>query len=273
MATESAESTEKDTNDNEQATEAKADEKPEAAEAKADEKPEAAEAKADEKPEAAEAKADEKPEAALPKPGAAKAAKPGAAKSAKPGAAGPKRPTTRKSGFSLRNVILFGGLVALLLAGFGVLGTRDQGGPSNAPKWKLNEPVDVEITLVASDAGDLGCAMEGEVEGLHCAYSTQTAKHPSAGGPRDDGKLLQPYATTNKQNFLAAGVWLQADTKDAVALDAKVKTLANPRFSLTCKFTPRGRAKAAKVQWKPGSDWGAGDGWYVGDVKDCKLVK
>ena len=184
-----------------------------------------------------------------------------------------KRPAPKKSGFSLRNVLVFGGLVALLLAAFGVLGNRDQGGPNNAPKWKLNEPVDVEITLVASDANDLGCAMEGDVKGLHCAFSTVNAKHPAAGTARDDEKLLQPYSTTNKQNFLAAGVWQQVDTKDPAALDAKVKALANPRFSLTCKFTPRERAKTAKVQWKPGSDWGPGDGWFVGDVKDCKLAK
>lgn len=198
----------------------------------------------------------------------------GTASKPKSGAAKGKRPAPKKSGFSMRNVILFGGLVVLLLAAFGLLGNRDQGGPTNAPKWKLNEPVDVEITLVQTDANDLGCAMEGDVAGLHCAYTAPNAKNAAAGATsRDDDKLLQPYATTNHQNFFAAAVWTQADTKDAVELDKKIKALPNPRFTLACKFTPRGRAKAAKVQWKPGTEWGDGSGWYVGDVKDCRLLK
>ena len=193
----------------------------------------------------------------------------------KPKVGAPKgsRPAARKSGFSVRNLILFGGLVALLLAAFGVLGNHDQGGPNNLPKWKLNEPVDVELTLVTSDATDLGCAMEGESQGFHCGFGATNAKHSLAGTSRDDAKLLQPYATTTHQNLLAAGVWMQDETRDAVALDALVKSLPNPRFSMKCKFTPRAQSKATKVQWKPGTDWGAGDGWYVGEVKECKLAK
>jgi len=184
-----------------------------------------------------------------------------------------KRPAPRKAGFSIRNVILFGALVVLLLAAFGMLGTKDNGGPANSPRWKLNEPVDIELTLVASDANDLACAMESDVAGLHFCYTAANAKNPAAKGSREDEKLLQPYSTTNRQNLLAANVWLQPELNDAVALDAKIKTMQNPRFSVSCKFTPRGRGKGAKVQWKPGTDWGPGEGWYVGDVKDCKLAK
>lgn len=173
----------------------------------------------------------------------------------------------------MRNVILFGALVVVLLAAFGMLGTKDNGGPNNAPRWKLNEPVDVELTLVASDANDLACALEGDVNGLHCAYTAPNAKNAAAQGSRDDAKLLQPYSTTTRQNLLAAGVWVSPELKDAAELDKKIKAMTNPRFSLSCKFTPRGRAKGAKVQWKPGTDWGPADTWYVGEVKDCKLAK
>jgi hypothetical protein len=208
-----------------------------------------------------------------PKAAPKNAAKVGSKVGARGAGARGKRPAPRKSGISMRNVLVFGALVVLLLAGFGVLGTRDAGGPNNAPRWKLNEPVDVELTLVASDASDLNCAMEGEVAGLHCGFTAANAKNPAAQGSRDDAKLLQPYSTTTRQNFLASGVWMQPDTKDAAALDAKIKSMQNPRFSLSCKFIPRGRAKTAKVQWKPGSDWNTGDGWYIGEVKDCKLPK
>jgi hypothetical protein len=193
----------------------------------------------------------------------------------RPRTAGPKgkRAAPRKAGFSIRNVLLFGALVVLFLAAFGMLGTKDNGGPANAPRWKLNEPVDIELTLVASDANDLACAMEGELAGLHCGYTAPNAKNAAAQGSREDAKLLQPYSTTSRQNLLAANVWMQPELKDAAALDAKIKTMQNSRFSVSCKFTPRGRAKGAKVQWKPGTDWGPGDTWYVGEVKDCKLAK
>ncbi|MBM4357427.1 MAG: hypothetical protein FJ096_04880 [Deltaproteobacteria bacterium] len=206
------------------------------------------------------------------KPASAKAASAKTA-AARPGAKG-KRPAPRKAGISMRNVVIFGALVALLLAGFGVLGTRDAGGPDNKPRWKLNEPVDIELTLVANDANDLACSMEGDLAGLHCGYTAANVKNPAAQGSREDAKLLQPYATTNRQNLFAANVWMQPELKDVAALEARIKTLPQQRFALSCKFTPRGFAKSAKVQWKPGSDWGQTDKpWYAGEVKDCKIVK
>lgn len=220
---------------------------------------------------AAAAKALDEASAAVSKMTSAEKARSG--KSGSKGGKRTKKPVARKSGVSARNVILFGGLVVLLLAAFGVLGSRNNGGPQNAPRWKLNEPVDVEITLVATDANDLNCAMEGEIGGLHCGFTSGNARNAAARGSRDDAKLLQPYSTTNRQNFLAAGLWMQPELKDAAELDKRVKAMQNPRFAVNCKFTPRGKAKSAKVQWKAGADWGPGDGWYVGDVKDCKLAK
>jgi hypothetical protein len=187
---------------------------------------------------------------------------------AKPGAKGQQR----RSGFSMRNVILFGGLVVALLAAFGMLGNRSGGtGPVNAPRWKTNDVVNVEITVVTTDYKDLGCAMEGDVAGRYCAFTAPNKPNAAAKTSRDDDKLLQPFSTTDHVNFLASGFFMQPDIKKK--LDAENWERPSPRFNANCKLKVEGRAKAAQVQWKQGDAWGPGNNWYTGVITECKLGK
>ena len=195
-------------------------------------------------------------------------AKPGLAAKGKVG----KRPPVKRSGFSLRNVILFGGLVVILLAAFGVLGNRDGGAPGNAPKWKAGETVNVEITVVTTDYKDLVCAMEGDVKGLHCGFLATNKKNEAAKTSREDEKLLQPFSTTDHVNFLAAGFFMQPELKEKLAAENFERP--SPRFSVNCKLVVQGHAKGVKIKWKEDGDaWGSGDPWPLGDVKDCKIAK
>ncbi len=181
--------------------------------------------------------------------------------------AGPKR----GGGFSMRNVILFGALVVVLLAAFGVLGNRDGGGLPNIRGWKAGDTPNVEITVVTTDWNNLACMMEGDIKGRHCGFTAPNKATDGAKNAREDDKLLQPFSTTDHANFLASGFFMQPELKEK--LDKENWDTPSPRFNVTCKLVVEGRAKAAKVQWKQGDGWGPGDNWPVGEVKECKIAK
>ncbi|MSP26614.1 MAG: hypothetical protein EXR75_15995 [Myxococcales bacterium] len=188
-----------------------------------------------------------------------------------------KRPrrgaAARKSGFSTRNVIGFGILVAVLLVAFGMLGTRGGGdGGTPQPRWKIGQVVDVEITVVSPDFRNLSCAMEPEIAGKHCGFAAANKRHEKASGTaRDDASLLQPYTTTDRTQFMAAGVWTQPALKEK--LDKEDFERPGPRFAVACKYTVEGKTAAAQVQWKSGDAWHSGAGWYTGTVSECKIAK
>lgn len=178
----------------------------------------------------------------------------------------------RKSGFSARNVIAFSLLVAGLLAAFGLLGTKGGEGGQAQPSWKVGQVANVEITLVSPDFKNLACAMEEEVAGKHCAFAAANKRHEKATGTaRDDANLLQPVTTTDRVQFLVAGLFTQPALKEK--LDKENFDSPGPRFAVTCKLTVDGKAKAAQVQWKPGDPWYSGAGWYTGTVSDCAIAK
>ena len=173
---------------------------------------------------------------------------------------GPAQPTGALGKSLMLFIIVVGGLAL----GFALLGRETGGGDGVAtPKWKDGQQVDVELTLVPSDAKDLACGSTDEIAGRHCEYEDR-AKRWSKSSNDPDEKILKPYTTTDRIQLLAAGVW------DQPALTGK---LPNTRFSVKCKFKVDGRIKKPLVRWQSDGTWfDQTTEWYAGGVSDCAIA-
>jgi hypothetical protein len=173
------------------------------------------------------------------------------------------RPVPARKGGSLgKSMILFVVIVAGLAAAFALLGQESSTGPA-APKWKVGDSADLELTLIADDKKNLACASADEIDGKHCGFEAQT-KPWSKGDNADDKKLLKPYTTVDHVQILAAGVWSDP---------ALAGTLPTTRFSVKCKYKVEGKMKAASMRWASDGPWYESKDIYSGSISGCKLVQ
>jgi hypothetical protein len=196
-----------------------------------------------------------------PAPPAAKPARSGKQRTATKGARGRAAPPPQSSSLG-KSMILFGLIIGGLAVAFAILGREEQQGPAR-PKWKAGDTPEVEITLVRNDKQELSCASADEMGGKHCAFEAMN-KPWSKGDSADDKKLLKPYTTTDRVQFVAAGVW----SEPALAPDKIPAT----RFSLKCKLKVEGTLKSVAVRWESTGQWFPGTDWYAGSVSDCKIT-
>ncbi|MBW2528698.1 MAG: hypothetical protein JRI23_31275 [Deltaproteobacteria bacterium] len=191
----------------------------------------------------------------------------------KPLAAARRRRKPEPKGSSTRNIILYIIVIGGIALAFAYLGQQDGGGgaPTPAPKWKTGDSVDVSITLVTTDVKDLACASEKEFDGLHCGFADKRKAHPKGADPRTDGNVLQPYTTTDRLQFMAAGMWVEPEIK--AKLDKENWDNPSPRFTVNCKYKVAGKIDDAHVRWKPEHGWLAdpASDWYVGKLSECKI--
>lgn len=215
----------------------------------------------DEDDEEEEAKPAAKPVAktSAAKPGASK---PGMAKRAPAPLAKGRPAATRKGGSLGKSMILFVIIVGGLAAAFAWFGTESSSGPA-APKWKVGDTADLELTLVADDKKNLACSSGDDVVGAHCAFEDK-AKPWSKGDNADDKKVLKPYTTTDHVQILAAGLWSDP---------AMTGTLPAVRFSVKCKYKVEGKMKAASIRWASDGPWYDSKDLYTGSISGCKLVQ
>lgn len=177
-------------------------------------------------------------------------------------AAARSRPLAQPQGGSLgKSMILFVILIGALAGAFAYFGREPAGGPPG-PKWKTGDKAQVEITLVATDRKDLACWSAEEINGRHCAFEAPTKGWSK--GDADDQKLLRPYTTTDRVQFLAAGLWSQP---------ALTGTLPSTRFAVKCTYSVEGKVKRPGIRWSSEGSWiDRSDDWYTGLLSDCKLV-
>jgi hypothetical protein len=220
-----------------------------------------------------EAKPAAKPAATRPATSAAAApqkADKGAPAAVKRSAAGPavRRPAKGKAlppqtrGSLGKTMILFVIIVGGLASAFVLLSRED----NTPPKWSPGQTVDVDVTLVPSDAVNLGCAAPDSIAGKRCAFEAAGKPTPNL-DPKNDVTLLRPYSTTGNLQFFGAGLWSNPGL--APTLLPKDET----RFTAHCKFKVEGTIKKAQVRWRtdgPWLDWN--DPHYAGSLTDCKLV-
>jgi hypothetical protein len=173
------------------------------------------------------------------------------------------RPVPARKGGSLgKSMILFVVIVGGLAAAFALFGQESSSGPA-APKWKVGDSPDLDLTLVADDKKNLACAAPDEIGGAHCAFEAQ-AKPWSKGDSADDKKLLKPYTTVDHVQVLAAGVWSDP---------ALAGTLPTTRFTVKCKYKVEGKMKVASMRWASDGPWYESKDIYSGSVSGCKLVQ
>jgi hypothetical protein len=161
-----------------------------------------------------------------------------------------------------KSVLLFFVIVIGLGAGFAILG-REQPAQVAAPKWKVGDVADVEVTLVKADRQELACASVDEVAGMHCQFEAASKGWSKGGDPNDDKKLLKPYTTTDRIQFTAAGLW----TDPGMAPDKLPPT----RFSVKCKYKVEGKLNNVGVRWEQTGQWYNQEGWYAGTLSNCAL--
>jgi hypothetical protein len=202
---------------------------------------------------------------AAAKPGGTKAAPSAAKRIAGPAVRKPasgKPVPPRQAGSLGKTLILFVLIVGGLAAAFAVLGREE----SSAPKWTVGQTIELDITLVPSDGGNLACAAAEEVAGKHCAFEA-AGKPWSKGDTKDDKTLLRPYMTTNNLPFFAAGLWTNP------ALSASALPKDDARFTAHCKYTVEGSIKKAQVRWRPDGQWlDWNEPRHTGSISDCKLL-
>ncbi|WP_433935762.1 hypothetical protein AB3662_13650 [Sorangium cellulosum] len=172
------------------------------------------------------------------------------------------RAAAQPQGGSLgKSMILFLIIIGGLAAAFAYFGREPAPGTAG-PKWKPGDKSQVEVTLVSSDIKDLACWSSEEINGRHCAFESPTKGWSK--GDADDKKLLRPYTTTDRVQFLAAGLWSEP------ALTAK---LPSARFAVKCTYTVEGKMKRPGIRWSSEGAWlDRADDWYTGILSDCKLI-
>jgi hypothetical protein len=164
-----------------------------------------------------------------------------------------------------KSLMLFVIIVGGLIVAFAVIG-RDDGagaGPVPAPKWSLGQTVDLEITVVPSDAKDLACSSPEEVGGKRCQFEAPgKAVSPAQ---TDEKKILKPYTTTDRIQFIGGGLWAEP------ALGPS--KIPNTRFSVKCKFNVEAKLKAPGIRWNSDGPWyPQTTDWYAGALTGCNIV-
>jgi hypothetical protein len=165
-----------------------------------------------------------------------------------------------------KSLMLFVLIVGGLIIAFVFLGQGgDNGNPAAppSPKWAAGQTVDLELTLVASDAKDLACSSPKTISGKQCAFeSPSKATTPAV---TDDKKLFKPYTTTDRVQIIGAGLWSEPSMAPA--------KLPNSRFSVKCKFTIDGKLENPGVRWNTEGPWYPQQSeWYAGSFNNCTVV-
>jgi hypothetical protein len=165
----------------------------------------------------------------------------------------------KKGGSLGKSLALFVLIVGGLAAGFAILGREDSpNAPPAKPKWSAGQEVDVDITLVKTDRSELGCASAEEIGDKRCGFDgTQKPRTIS-----NDKSIFKPYTTTDRIQFLGAGLW---DSLGASNLPAT-------RFSAKCKYKVEGTLKKVDVRWESTGPWYPVTDWYAGSLSACKIT-
>jgi hypothetical protein len=173
-----------------------------------------------------------------------------------------KAPPPRRAALGT-SILLFVLIIGGLSAGFAILGRED----TTPPKWTVGQVLDLDVTLVPSDARNLTCATAEEIASRHCAFESE-GKPWTKGDVTDDKTLLRPYTTTNGIQFFGAGLWSDA------GMSPSILPADEARFTARCKYKVEGFIKRGKVRWAPGGPWFEwNDPHAAGTLSDCKVTK
>lgn len=129
-------------------------------------------------------------------------------------------------------------------------------------QWATGSVQNIDITLMATDRGNLSCASKEEVAGRHCEFKAASEKWPA-----DDKQTLRPYRLAgNNDPVLAAGVWSEP---------AVTKGLPNDRFTLRCKYKVEGKVTKPGVRWQSSEPtfYDEPFDWPAGSVSDCAITR
>jgi len=171
----------------------------------------------------------------------------------------------------IRNSVI--GLVIVLFL-FAVYSQTIYRRPAPPPRvFAENQDIDVNITLVSTDAKNLACVSPEELNGYHCEFQTRSERwsKPSTTGRPPAVDTLAPYKTTDDYLFLVPGLFSQQALKDRLAIDPPVQGNEHMRFVANCKMHIEGKVRQADVRWATNGPWQIQHDVWVGSVSGCWL--
>jgi len=119
---------------------------------------------------------------------------------------------------------------------------------------RAEDIVHAPITLVPTDAHELACALEQQVDRYSCAF----VRDEEASGASEANTLI-PVLTTDRTPFLIPGLFAEAAIRGHL-------TTAPPRqrFTADCELKLVKRVDAYGVRFRTGDPWGsAGPAWVA----------
>ena len=162
-----------------------------------------------------------------------------------------------------QSLMLFVIIVGGLIVAFAFIGREEPNQGPAQPKWAVGQTVDVEITVVPSDAKDLACASIEDVKGKKCQF--EAPGKAFAPVETDDKKVLKPYTTTDRVQFMGAGLWAEPALAPA--------KLPNTRFSVKCKFAVETKVRNPGIRWAADGNWFTQtEGWNAGTLSNCVVT-
>ena len=157
--------------------------------------------------------------------------------------------------------------LALFVIGFGVWlllagsAHRRQYSATGAV-WHRGARNFIEITLIREDRGNLACAADAAVGGVHCGFGADRQPHRLNAGA-DDPQVLRPYSTVNNDLFLGAGLWSSLASHGRLPAD---------RFTVTCDFEIVGALHSVALRWTRHGPFEASDrSLATGVLHECAI--
>lgn len=162
--------------------------------------------------------------------------------------------------------------VSMLVAA-GVLIVLPRRSPSPAASNEAGPPrpgtvLDLELTLITSDRGDVACVSPTMFQRYACDFSGETT--PRAIEERD---ALRPYMTLDRQVYLLPGLFLENQVQRRYQAEPpQVPRDQLRRFSAQCRVQVQGRLRGFKLRWDATGRWSEPQDADVATVLGCTVT-
>jgi hypothetical protein len=130
--------------------------------------------------------------------------------------------------------------------------------------YKKGAVREIVVTAVPIDRGRLQCLLPRPIAGHRCAHRDDTTPWSPPPGEHD---LIQPFVSVDRQLYLMAGLFDEANVRAAVR-----RRTGESRFTARCKSRLLERVTDEKIRFYPTDPWGPeGEPVWVVEVMSCKI--
>jgi len=130
--------------------------------------------------------------------------------------------------------------------------------------------VEVQITLITADRGDLDCGLDQSIQGLSCGFRSDGA---AVTPPPALEARLAPYMTPDRRLLLVPGLFEQPALSERYDRERPTSRPKHrlKRFIAKCQMELLTKVPKVKVRFGKRNPWGdAGDAW-VAKPRSCSV--